>query len=529
MAELSAIDPIVQPQSRTPSRGTGAVVSRNIVASLVRAAVYALVALVLPAFLTHRLPVTTYGAWVLILQLGAYVSFLDFGVQTGIAKFVAEYEARGDDLGASRRASAGFAIMVFAGVAGVAMTLLLAWQVPRLFHAMPASLYRDVRTSVLLIGASLSFQLACSVFSAIFLGLQRYTVPMAISIASRVLETLVICLTVFLHGSLVAMGTAVALVNVATAFMQIMAWHRLASRIRVSLSLVGRRVLGQMAHYCSLLAIWEVGMVCVSGLDLAIVGHYDYEQTAYYSVATLPTGFVLLVISSMLGPLMPASSALSTLRTPSQMGDVLARATRYSTMLLLLTGLPLMIWGFPILRLWVGPLYALHSLQYLRILVLANVVRNICLPYATMVVATGKQGAATATAISEALVNLGSSIYLASRFGAIGVAIGTLLGAFVSVSLHFSISMHFTHQTLSISRARLFLKGVLRPATIAIPSLFFIPLWWSSSRNAPSVPVAFAWGLATLFFAWFGNLNIEERNVLARISKRLLMLPLSPG
>jgi hypothetical protein len=39
--------------------------------------VNSLVALVLPAYLTHHIPATTYGAWILILQLGAYVSFLD--------------------------------------------------------------------------------------------------------------------------------------------------------------------------------------------------------------------------------------------------------------------------------------------------------------------------------------------------------------------------------------------------------------------------------------------------------------------
>jgi len=47
--------------------------------------------------------------------------------------------------------------------------------------------------------------------------------------------------------------------------------------------------------------------------------------------------------------------------------------------------------------------------------------------------------AATASAVSEAVVNLGSSIYLANRFGAIGVAFGTVLGSIVGVALHFVV------------------------------------------------------------------------------------------
>ena len=85
-------------QPGTPG-GWAATVSKNIVASLARVIVVSLVALVLPAYLTQHLPVSTYAAWVLILQLGAYVSHLDLGIQTGISKFVAEYHARGDQAG----------------------------------------------------------------------------------------------------------------------------------------------------------------------------------------------------------------------------------------------------------------------------------------------------------------------------------------------------------------------------------------------------------------------------------------------
>jgi O-antigen/teichoic acid export membrane protein len=525
VGELPSIDAAVQSQLPKQGGGARAVLSKNIAASLIRVCVTSLVALILPAYLTHRLPVSIYGAWALILQLGGYVFFLDLGVQTSVAKFIAEYEARGDLAGASRRASAGFAMMTIAGLLGIALTIGLAWQVPRLFHGMPAALYRDVRVSVLMIGASLAFQLVCSVFGAIFLGLQRYGIPMSIAVVNRVLYTIAVCLAVFLHGSLAEMGFAVAVVNVTTSIAQFVAWRRLASRIRISLRLVDGRVLGQMAHYCALLAIWSIGMVFVSGLDLTIVGHYDYSQTAYYSIAILPTNFVVMIVSSAMGPLMPASSALSTQRTPTEMGQILGRTTRYSTMMLLLTGLPLIICGFPILRLWVGPVYALHSFEYLQILILANILRSSFLPYATMVVATGKQAYGIAAAVSEALVNLGASLYLARHYGAVGVALGTLFGAVTSVALHFAVSMHFTYRTLSISRAQLFSAGILRPGIIAIPSILVFFFAWSAPSKMPSVSMISAWVLATLCIAWFGNLNRKERTGITRAVKGRLTLP----
>jgi O-antigen/teichoic acid export membrane protein len=509
-------------QNQTRARGFGATLSKNIAASLARVLAVALAALVLPAYLTHRLPVATYAAWVLILQLAAYVSYLDLGIQTGVSKFVAEYEARGDDAGAGRHASAGLGLMAFTGGLGLVLTLILAWQVPRLFWTMPPSLYHDVRLSVLLLGSSLSLGLICSVYSAVFLGLQRYWIPMAVAIVNRTLFAAVVVMVVAFHGSLAEMGIAAAAVNISTGFAQVAAWWKKARHIRLSLHSVEYRVLKKVARYCSVQSISIVAMLCITGLDVTIVGHYDYVQTGYYSIATLPTSFALAIIGSMMGPLMPASSALSTQRSAFEMGDLLTRVTRYTTAMLLITGLPLIVCGLPLLGIWVGSSYALGTIRYLRILVFANIVRNLCAPYATMICATDRQAPATASAISEAAVNLGSSIYLARHFGAVGVALGTVLGAVVGVLLHFAISMHFTQQTLAVSRSRLFVNGMLRPALIAVPSLVLSRFWIVPAHTNVGPRFIAAWGVGTLILAWFCGLSAKERSYLVNRSFSLI-------
>lgn len=357
------------------------------------------------------------------------------------------------------------------------------------------------------------------------MGLQQYGVPTAITILNRGLYTLAVCIVVYFQGSLMAMGAAVALINVSTSLLQALAWRRKLSHIRISLRGVDPKILKQMFGYCFTLAVWSAAMLCISGLDVTIVGHYDFKETAYYSLATLPANLIMAILASTLGPMLPAASALSTQRTPVAMGNILFRISRYSTIVMLLTGLPLLAGGYPILRLWVGATYALHSVRYLQVLVLATILRNLCMPYATVVVATGKQKLATASAIAEAVVNLGSSIYLARSLGAIGVAAGTLLGAFVSVAMHFTFSMHYTYSTILISRIRLFVGSLLRPALIAIPSLLFLPMWRNSSWQPLSLPLWLFWATATLLIAWFGALNADERTSLLGIIGSRIKLP----
>jgi O-antigen/teichoic acid export membrane protein len=498
-------------------REVGRTVVKNSAANATRLAVTALVSILLPAYLTHRLPVKTYAAWVLILQLSAYVGYLDFGVQTAVSKHIAEYDVKQDFDGCGRYVSTGLVIMLLASVLGVALTVGLAWRGPAIFPNMPQALCRDVRISILFVGISLSISLATSVFGAIFVGLQQYQVPMAVTIISRLLFGAVVCLSASVHSSLAIMGAGVACVNIFTGLLQYMVWRKLAPHIRVSLHLADLATLKRMLGYCAVLTVWSVCMLFVNGLDITIVGHYSFNQTAYYSVASSPTTFVLMITAALMGPLLPVTSALSVHSTSAEMGRVLLRSTRYATVILLLTGLPLVVAGYAILRLWVGPAYAANSIGFLRILVVANIIRNLCSPYATMVVATSRQRVATASALTEGIVNLVSSIWLARHIGALGVALGTLLGAVAGVAMHYGVSMRYTQANLALPRMELFVKGMVRPAVIAIPSILLFRHWLPAGAPAISFQLYVAWALATLLLAWFVSIPREDRSLVARV------------
>jgi O-antigen/teichoic acid export membrane protein len=498
--------------------------ARNSFFSMGRLFASATVALVLPAYLTHKLPVATYSAWVLILQMSAYVSYLDLGIQTGISKYVAEFEARKDPIGSSIRASAGLALMLCASGLGILLTLVLAWYVPEIFHEMPRALYGDVRVSLIFVGISLSVGLLCSTFSAVFFGLQRYAVPMVISVTNRILFTAVVLMAVYCRSSLTVIGALVATVNIVTGLLQVEAWRRFARRVHLSLRGLDFSIVREMLSYCSTLAIWSAGMLCVSGLDITIVGHYDFGQTSFYSIATLPTSFAMSIMGAALAPLLPTASALGVQRTPLQMGEILCRVTRYSTIFLFASGLPLLVAGYFILRIWVGQDYASHTLPYLRILVIANMLRNACMPYASMLVATNSQRFAIAGAVAEAIVNLSSSLYLVRHIGAIGVAYGTLIGSVVSVGMHFAVSMHYTYPKLRASRPHLLLAGFGRPALIAVPSLLLMRLWWRAAEPAFTPILWVLWAVSTLLAGWYVSLTGDERSRIVEVLSARLRL-----
>ncbi len=494
--------------------------------NLVRVALSMLLAFVLPRLLVHRLSPAEYSAWVLILQIGAYIYLLDLGLQTAVGKLVAEYHAVGDRFASSRTLSSSVSILCASAALGAVTVALVSWQVPRLFRQMPAELIGDVRGGIVLIGMSAVFALPFGAFLAAFTGLQSYGFPTALATGSRILTTAGLAILLLLHGTLIQMVWLMALFNIATAIGQFLGWRRYAKEfVGFSLRLVNYESVYRLFKYGSALSIWTFANLFVSGLDMVIVGHYDFGNTGYYGIASSASNFMLLVVSSLFSPILPAVSSLQSGRTPEQLGDIVIKATRYCVLLLCLIGLPLLVAPYLLLKLWVGQDYAIRSALFLQVLVLGNVIRQLANPYALVLLATGQQHLATVAAVAEALVNLGLSIYLVQRFGAIGVAIGTLVGAFVSVGLHLTVSMKLTRSMISMSRRRFVLTGLLRPLLCVIPSTLLIPIWKESSMFPVGIPMILISFLATATIGWLVGLTNAERNGLMSVIHRLPLLP----
>jgi len=489
--------------------------------NMARIVVSMLVALVLPPLLVHRFAPAEYSAWVLILQCSAYVNLLDLGLQTAIGKFVAEYDALGGRTVSSQILSSSFAILCVSAMIGAVGIAIITWRVPQLFHQTPPALVGDLREGILVVGLSTVFALPFGAFLAVFTGLQRYGFPTALALISKISSSAALAGLLLMHGTLLQLVWVMATFNVATAVGQFSGWRKYAKeRVGFSWTLVDREVALRLIRYGSVLSIWTVAALFISGLDMVIVGHYDYKDTGYYGIACAVTNFMVLVFGSLFGPLLPAVSSLQSGRTSSQMGELTIKTTRYCALVLYLVGLPLVLGAYPLLKLWVGHDYAIRSALFLQILVLGNAIRQLGYPYALVVVATGKQHLATIAGVTEAIVNTSVSIYLVQRIGAVGVAIGTLVGAFVSLGLHLLVSMRFTRSAITMSRRLFVLEGLLRPSLCALPSILLIPAW-KTSTMLPVSPFWLAmWALATLGIAWFIGITKEERSSLRKILLR---------
>ena len=311
---------------------------------------------------------------------------------------------------------------------------------------------------------------------------------MIIGGGSRALSTIAIIIAVFRHASLVVMGACVAVITLAAGLLQVAAWRRYLAHIHVTFAGVTRQMTRTIFDYCAAMSVWSFAMLLISGLDTVVVGHFDFSQTGFYAVAASLTNFVIMTAGAVANPLLPATSEVAALGNHDAIASLTLRSTRFCAVVLVLTSLPLLLFGYPILLLWVGADYARNSILFLEILTIANMIRLCALPFSLIVLGNGLQRDGWIAAIGEAVINLVASIALAYRFGAIGVAVGTLIGAVFGLGLNVFCTMKFTRAAIPVSRAEFLRGGLARPSACAIPLFAFL----FGMQGEPCCPWIFA-------------------------------------
>jgi O-antigen/teichoic acid export membrane protein len=482
---------------------------KNAFANLCRGGAAALVALLLPPFLTRILSKDAYGTWLLILQLSTYVSLLDFGIQTAVGRFVAHHNELGEFQERDGIVSTALAILIGSGLLAIGGVSILAWQLPSLFKNMPAELHQDAQLALLCVGISLAVALPFSVFGGIFVGLQRYDVPGWIIGISKLLGGVFVVLIANASHSIVMMAVVMGIVNIGAGIWQFLAYRKLASDIRLSASLVSRSGGKEISTYCFSLSIWTLAMLLVSGLDTVIIGYFDYGAVTPYVLANSIVAIVAGIQSSVFSVLMPKAAALGSKGDSLALGRMLIDSTRYNMLILLAISIPLILFGEIILSFWVGEQYRESTALFLKILLVANLIRLSAYPYAIILIGTGQQQKVIMTPLVEGLSNFISSVFLASAFGGIGVVGGTIIGGLGGFLSNIFYNMRNTKE-IENSLSTYFIDGLIKPILCFIP-IIFASVFYPVQPNWLSVMVSTVMLILTLIVVFRFALVAKER------------------
>jgi O-antigen/teichoic acid export membrane protein len=441
---------------------------KNMIANLVRGGASAVVAFALPHFLVKSLDHDRFAAWALMLQIAAYATYLDFGVQTAVARFVARYTELGDERRRNSLICTALVFLTAAAILAIATFGVVVWRLPRFFPGIPAHLLVELRYAVWIMGAGASCLLPVSTFSGVLIGLHRNEhVALAIG-GSRLLGAVIVVLAAHQTTSLLVLGTCIATLNLIGGAAQIVAAKHLLPSLKLRWKYVQTTSAAELGRFCAGLTAWSFSMLLITGLDVTIVGTVDFHAVGYYSISASLITMFAGANGAICNAFMTPVAALHASGEKNRIQRFILTTTRMNTFANLIVTSVIFLFGHLFLRVWVGETYAAPASKITDILVVANSIRLIGNPYATVLIATGQQRLGIAQGVVEGLTNLIASIMGALWLGAAGVAWGTLVGAICGVAWLCLLTVNWASE-IPIKRRIFAVEGIIRPILCTLP------------------------------------------------------------
>lgn len=492
---------------------TSGAFARNSLASLLRTSSGAFLALVLPPVLIRRLGTDAYGVWAIGVQLGTYLALLDLGAWSVIGHFGAEVEPD-DRVGHGRVVTTMLGLQAGMVLLGSLVLGILLVVVPGVYSGMPAALVPSGRVTLALLGGSALLSLLVTPLAGYFLRIHRVIQPAAITFGSRLVATVVVAAMAVKGYGVAALAVAWAGVTVAGHGLVAAAYSRLHVPVRRALLSwpLARRMLGFSGAY----ALWVLAGLLVAGLDTVIVARIDFGAVAAYTAAAGAVTMVAGVYGSALAPLVPLAARLARARQREELVAVFLHLVRWGGTAVVAASALLALLAEPLLDAWLGSATGAQGLRLFQVLLAANALRLLLMPYPTVLFGTGEHRRIRVSPLVEGVVNVSVSVVLGLAVGPIGVAVGTLVGAVVGVAVHLLVNLPRT-ASLGVGASEVVRTSLVGPVLVALPVLVVLAAEPHLSGPATAVARAAA-AVATVAVAWAGALNTDDR---ARVRVRL--------
>lgn len=439
---------------------------RNVLANWGGFICSAIISFFLSPFLVHHLGNSAYGVWVLAGSLTGYLGLLNLGVRATVTRYVARFYAESNDREASAVASAALAIFLVVGFVAVLASIVMAAFVMPLFQ-VPLTFRFAARVILVLAGFNIAVSLLSGVFSGILAALHRFDLMNMIEASNGLLSALVVVVVLSAGKGLIAL----ALVNLLFALVAGVVYAFTAFHIYPALSI--RLSKCDVEH---LKLIFSFGMFAfllqlsfnvIFYTDSIVIGAVlSVGLVTYFAIASNLMNYSRMLIGGISTTMTPRAGALEALGQTKDIQQLLLKATRLATLVMLPIALTFLLRGSSFIRLWMGPEYGQQSGHALWILSLALIFVAGDQVATSIMLGISAHRAVVFMICIMALCNLALSIALARRMGIPGVAWGTTLPSLAGSLLFWP---WYLHRVLHLRIHEYMFSAWVRPALAVAP------------------------------------------------------------
>jgi len=380
-------------------------------------------------FIVHHLGDRIYGFWSFTAVFVGYYNLLDFGLSSAVSQYICIAIGRKDQ--AECRVVFNTALRLQLLVGGVALfaTAVIAAATPW-FCYNPADVH-VFRKVIIILGINAALGFPARVYWAVLEAQLRFDVQSWLANLGLVLRTALIVWAILAGGGLLALAWVTLFATLPVTALQVWFARREAPWARIESKSVESKVAKSFFSYSVYTFVAYLADIVRFQLDTVVISAMiGLAAVTHYKVAGVLAQYYLQIIVVSVGMLLPVLSRLHGAGDRSGIEEVFFFGTKLSCCISVFICLALIAWGKPFIARWMGTKYedGYLPLVLLSVAILLDVCQK---SSADLLYATFKHRLYAWINCGEAILNLAFSLALAQPFGIAGVAMGTLIGAFL--------------------------------------------------------------------------------------------------
>ncbi|BAX82639.1 lipopolysaccharide biosynthesis protein [Labilibaculum antarcticum] len=395
-----------------------------------------IVGLLMTPFILKMLGAAEYGLYVLIGAFVGYLTLLDFGLNNTIVRFVAKYRAEKDAEGEAN--FLGMSIFIYCCISLVLVLLgvIFYYNLESVFDkSMSVVELGKAKVMFVILIFNLAITLPGNSFAGIASGYEKFVFPRIASIIKYIIRSILIVTILFFEAKSVGMVILDTIMNLM--LISANAYYAIKIlKIKISFKRFDKNLLKIIFRY----SVWI--------FVFALVGQFQWKSgQMVLGVLTSTTTVAIFAIGIMLGSYYGAfSSAITGVFLPratkmaveeasgEELTDMMIRIGRISLLVLLYVFGAFLLYGQQFIILWVGE----EFIEAWRIALLIMVAYTVPLVQGfgnSILEAKGKLAFKAVLYLSFVTIGTASGAYLAPKYGATGMIIGSVSGWLISQNI----------------------------------------------------------------------------------------------
>ena len=526
-------------QQTVPQRGAGAPkgagsldeakagIPRNVLFNWLNYGTLILITFLITPLVVHGLGNTAYGVWGLIGQFLGYSFLLDFGVRIAVTRYVARHLALAQAGEINKVLTTSLIFTCFSAALVLVAGGIGAYLLPRLF-AIPPDLVSDARLSCVIVAAGMAVTFPGSVFHGCVTATSRYDLLSIRNISTNVTRALLLWFFLRRGYGLLAVAT----ISTGTLYLgyglDFLLARRLLPYVRIRREFFDVVTLRSLVTFSVYVFVLSVSWRLIFMTDNVVVGFVlGPVAVTFYTVGLQLADMLRDSLSNITALYAPLASQMDALKQKDSLRRLFLGGARMGLLYVLAGVVGLTVLGPRFLGFWLGESFVDRSGPILILLAIETAFYTLALTCSQVLYGMNRHKVNAWLALGNATANFVLSTILIRWWGAVGVAWGTLIPAFVVEAIILPV---YTASILQIPPGRFYRSVVLRPLIAAAPYGLWLWFWRRQGlvHGYASLALIIGSGLALYaLVAWKFSLDSEDRAFARKALGRLKSMALA--